>query len=84
VYFFRLYGIAPAYALATSLFLFTLNAIIPALIGVYFIYKNRAQFREIKDSLQSTREMISGILGYNRKTGTTGPGAQKKKGLKEE
>jgi len=67
VYFFRFYGIAPAYAVATSLFLFTINAILPALVGVYYIYKNRAHFREFKKSLASSREIISGMVRNNRR-----------------
>lgn len=61
VYFFRLSGVLPAYAVATSLFLFTINTVIPALIGAYYIYKKRLHFREIRDSLKSTREIIASI-----------------------
>jgi hypothetical protein len=56
-YFFAQYGFAPAYAVATSLFLFTLNNIIPALYGGYFIYRKRSHFKDIKQTLQSTREL---------------------------
>ena len=69
VYFFRFYGVAPAYAVATSLFLFTINAIIPALIGVYYIYKHRAHFREFRKSLASSREILSGLLRNNQRQG---------------
>jgi hypothetical protein len=73
VYFFRYYGIAPAYAVATSLFLFTLNGIIPALAGVFYIYKHRAQFREIKSSLASSREIIGALFKNNQGQGEKRP-----------
>jgi len=66
VYFFRYYGVAPAYAVATSLFLFTINAIVPALAGVFYIYKYRSQFREIKSSLASSREIIGALFKNNQ------------------
>jgi hypothetical protein len=61
VYFFKFYNVSAAHAVATSLFLFTINTIIPALVGVFYIYKNRAYFGEIKDSVKSTREIIASI-----------------------
>ena len=61
VYFFNFYGVSAAHAVATSLFLFTMNTIIPGLVGVYYIYKNRAYFGEIKESVKSTREIIASI-----------------------
>jgi hypothetical protein len=61
VYFFKYYGVSAAHAVATSLFLFTINTIVPALIGVYYIYRHRAYFGEIKDSIKSTREIIATI-----------------------
>lgn len=67
VYFFRLYGVSPANAVATSLFLFVINTIFPALIGAYYIYKKRDHFREIRGSLKSTREIISAVR-RNRKS----------------
>jgi uncharacterized membrane protein YbhN (UPF0104 family) len=67
VYFFRLYGVSPANAVATSLFLFVINTIFPALIGTYFIYKKRSHFREIKGSIKSTREIIASAR-RNRKS----------------
>ena len=67
VYFFRFYGVAPAYALATSLFLFTVNVILPALAGVFYIYKYRAQFKDIKGSLSSSKEIFRGLLKINRR-----------------
>ncbi|MBW1888611.1 MAG: flippase-like domain-containing protein [Deltaproteobacteria bacterium] len=67
VYFFRLYGVSPANAVATSLFLFVINTIFPALIGTYFIYKKRSHFREIKGSIKSTREIIASVR-RNRKS----------------
>jgi hypothetical protein len=61
VYFFKFYGISAAHAVATSLFLFTINTIAPALIGAFYIYKNRSYFGEMKNSLKSTREIIASI-----------------------
>ena len=61
VYFFKFYSVSAANAVATSLFLFTINTIFPALIGVYFIYRNRAYFGELKNSIKSTREIIASI-----------------------
>jgi len=59
VYFFRLYDVSPANAVATSLFLFVINTIFPALVGTYYIYKKRSHFREIKNSIKSTKEIIA-------------------------
>ena len=61
VFFLKQYGVFPAYAVATSLFLFTINTIIPALIGVYYIYVKRSCFGEIKDSIKSTGEIIRSL-----------------------
>lgn len=57
VYFLNFYGISPAYAVSTSLFLFSLNTVTPALIGVYFIYKKRQHLRDMKDTIKSTRSL---------------------------
>jgi uncharacterized membrane protein YbhN (UPF0104 family) len=67
VYFFRLYGVSPANAVATSLFLFVINTIFPALIGTYYIYKKRSHFREIRGSIKSTKEIIASVR-RNRKS----------------
>lgn len=61
VYFLQIYGISAAHAVATSLFLFTLNTIIPAIIGVYFINKKKSYFADFKNSVKSTREIIQNI-----------------------
>jgi hypothetical protein len=61
VYFFNYYAVSAANAVATSLFLFTINTIVPALIGVYYIYRHRDYFGEIKDSIKSTREIVASI-----------------------
>ena len=57
VYFLKMYGIFPAHAVATSLFLFFLNTIIPAIIGIYFIYQKRQHLKDMKDTLKSTRSL---------------------------
>jgi glycosyltransferase 2 family protein len=57
VYFFNLYGVPGAYAVATSLFLFAINAIIPALIGIYYIYQKRDHLKDVKNTMHSSREL---------------------------
>jgi uncharacterized membrane protein YbhN (UPF0104 family) len=57
VYFLEIYGIYPAHAVATSLFLFFLNTIIPALIGVYFIYQKRQHLKDMKNTVKSTKAL---------------------------
>lgn len=57
VYFLEWYGVNPAHAVATSLFLFFLNTIIPAIIGVYFIYQKRQHLKDMKDTVKSTRSL---------------------------
>jgi uncharacterized membrane protein YbhN (UPF0104 family) len=71
VYFFRMYDVPAAYAVATSLFLFTINSIFPALSGTYFIYKNRSHFAEIKNSVKSPKAIIS-ILKGDKNAGDEG------------
>jgi hypothetical protein len=61
VYFLKMYGIPPAHAVATSLFLFTINTVIPALLGVYFIYQKRNHLKEIKNTVLSTRTILKNI-----------------------
>ena len=61
VYFFNFYGVPAAYALATSLFLFVLNAVLPALIGIPYIYRRREHFREFRSSLQTSREILRSL-----------------------
>ena len=57
VYFFNLYGVPGAYAVATSLFLFAINAIIPALIGIYYIYQKRDHLKDVKNTMHSSMEL---------------------------
>ena len=63
VYFFDHYHISAAHAVATSLFLFTINIIFPAIIGAFYIYRKRAYFGELKNSIKSTKEIIASIRG---------------------
>ena len=65
VYFFGLYGVPAAFAVATSLFLFVFNAILPALVGVYYIYQKREHLKEIKTSLQSTKNLVNSLRQDN-------------------
>lgn len=66
VYFFNFYGVSAAHAVATSLFIFTVNTIFPALVGACYIYRNRAYFGELKNSIKSTREIIASIRSNKR------------------
>ncbi len=66
VYFLNFYGISPANAVATSLFLFTLNTVIPALIGVYFIYKKRSHLKDMKDTVKSTKSLWKELRNNNK------------------
>jgi uncharacterized membrane protein YbhN (UPF0104 family) len=66
VFFFNTYGVSAAHAVATSLFLFSINTIIPALIGSYYIYRKRSYLGEIKDTIKSTREIIATIRNNKR------------------
>lgn len=61
VYFLKFYGFPPAYAVSTSLFLFFLNIIIPALAGVYFIYKKHSHLKDIKSTVRSTTSLLKMI-----------------------
>jgi hypothetical protein len=67
VYFFKFYGVPAAYALATSLFLFVINAILPALIGIPYIYRHRSSFKEIRASLQTSREILRSLRPDKRR-----------------
>jgi uncharacterized membrane protein YbhN (UPF0104 family) len=71
VYFFSFYGVPAAYALATSLFLFVLNAIAPAIAGIPYIYRKRGHFKEVQKSLQTSREILKSLRPHR-------PGAGKK------
>lgn len=69
VYFFSFYGVPAAYALATSLFLFVLNAIAPAIAGIPYIYRKRGHFKEVQNSLQTSREILKSLLPHRPGTG---------------
>ena len=71
VYFFSLYGVPAAFSVATSLFLFVFNAILPALAGVYFIYQKREYLREIRTSFKSTRNLLNGLRNSSPKRNET-------------
>lgn len=60
VYFFNDYGILPAQAVATSLFVFALGSIGPALIGIYYLAKQRDRFGEMKSVLMSSWDFVRG------------------------
>ena len=52
-YSFSWYGIQPSYAVSTSLFVFAINCVLPALVGAYFIYAKRRHFRDVGDSIEA-------------------------------
>jgi len=62
VYFFRKAGVASADAVATSLFLFTLNAIVPALVGIYYLYRNRENLKTLRQTIRSSKELLGSLL----------------------
>jgi uncharacterized membrane protein YbhN (UPF0104 family) len=58
VFFLAKYGV-PAYAaVGASLFIFFINAIIPALIGLYFIIKRRHDLRDAEGTIKSVTKSI--------------------------
>ena len=58
VFFLAKYGI-PAYAaVGASLFIFFINAIVPALIGLYFIIKRRHDLRDARGTIKSVTKSI--------------------------
>jgi uncharacterized membrane protein YbhN (UPF0104 family) len=66
VYFFRLAGVSSADAVATSLFLFTLNSVIPALVGIYYLYKNRQNLKTLGQTFQSSKDLLIGLIKNNK------------------
>ena len=68
MYFFNIYHVSAADAVATSLFLFTLNTIIPALVGIYALYKNNTYLGEFKESIKSTRGIITALRANKKRS----------------
>ncbi len=58
------YGIAPSAAVALSLLIFFTNAIVPALIGIYFIQKRQHHFKDA----QKTLKVVSSKIYHKGKT----------------
>lgn len=52
-YVLKGYGIPSSLAVGVALLIFLLNNIIPALIGVYFVYRRQHHFNEAKDVFKS-------------------------------
>ena len=71
VYFFSLYGVPAAFSVASSLFLFVFNAILPALAGVYYIYQKRENLREIRTSFKSTKNLLKSLRNSTQKRNET-------------
>lgn len=71
VYFFSLYGVPAAFSVATSLFLFVFNAILPALAGIIFIYQKRENLKEIKTSFKSTKNLLNDLRNSSQKRNET-------------
>jgi uncharacterized membrane protein YbhN (UPF0104 family) len=66
VYFFRLAGVSSADAVATSLFLFTLNNVIPALFGIYYLYRNRQNLKNLGQTFKSSKDLLISLLKSNK------------------
>jgi uncharacterized membrane protein YbhN (UPF0104 family) len=57
-FFLAKYGVPPYAAVGASLFIFFINAIIPALIGLYFIIKRRHDLRDAEGTIKSVTKSI--------------------------
>ena len=57
-FFLAKYGVPPYAAVGASLFIFFINAIIPALIGLYFIIKRRHDLRDAEGTIKSVTKTI--------------------------
>jgi len=62
IYFFRMGGVSSADAVATSLYLFTLNTVLPALIGIYYLYNKKQNLKTLKDTYRSSKEFLSNLI----------------------
>lgn len=60
-HFLPLFGIVPAYAVSTSLFVFFVNCILPAAVGAVFIYRHRLKLLDVKDTIMNTGDLLSGF-----------------------
>jgi hypothetical protein len=68
IYFFRKAGVVSADAVATSLFLFAINAIIPALVGIYYLYRNRENLKTLRQTIRSSKELLGSLLKNKKDT----------------
>jgi len=66
VYFFSLSGVSSADAVATSLFLFALNSVVPALFGIYYLYKNRQNLKTLGQTFQSSKDLLNSLIKSNK------------------
>lgn len=57
-FFLAKYGVPPYAAVGASLFIFFINAIVPALIGLYFIIKRRHDLRDAEGTIKSVTKTI--------------------------
>ncbi len=57
-FFLSKYGVPPYAAVGASLFIFFINAIIPALIGLYFIIKRRHDLRDAEGTIKFVTKSI--------------------------
>lgn len=58
VFFLAKYGVPSYAAVGASLFIFFINAIIPAMIGLYFIIKRRHDLRDAHGTIKSVTKSI--------------------------
>ncbi len=57
-YMLQRYGIPASSAVGLALLIFFINAIVPALIGVYFVYRRQHHFKEAKDTLRNVSQRL--------------------------
>lgn len=57
-YMLKRYGIPASTAVGLSLLIFTINVIIPAIVGVYFVYRRQHHFKEAQEAFRSVSNKI--------------------------
>jgi len=65
IFFLQKFQIPAAFAVATALFLFTINMIIPALIGMIFIYQKRTHLKDIRNTLKNSKTLLQKLRVEN-------------------
>ncbi len=65
-YLFPLQGITAADAVAATLFIFFLNSILPAVIGVYYIHRRRHHLKDIPPTIRDSVRQLKDRLRSSR------------------